>query len=236
MILVFGATGTAGDGILKAAMTDPDVGELHVVTRRSSPRIDAAMASGRVRMTTHEDFLRYDELSAILEAATDVFWALGTSARNVSKEDYETIHVDFPMRMAEAWLRAGSGRECSFHLVSGNGASPRSRFHWAREKARAERELGELAGETRMRVVSYRPPYIAPAVERATALQNLAHRVLEPRHWSMRSTAIGQAMLEVRARGEHANGAILERGDLAELAEAYVGRLGEPTRLREPSD
>ena len=37
-IAIFGASGTAGDGILKAALADPDVGTIHVITRRSRLR------------------------------------------------------------------------------------------------------------------------------------------------------------------------------------------------------
>jgi hypothetical protein len=35
-IAIFGATGTAGYGVLKAAMNDPVVKKIHVITRRTS--------------------------------------------------------------------------------------------------------------------------------------------------------------------------------------------------------
>ena len=37
--LVIGATGTIGDGLLKAAINDPNVDAVRVFTRRPSPRI-----------------------------------------------------------------------------------------------------------------------------------------------------------------------------------------------------
>ena len=48
-IVIFGASGTAGDGILKAAMADPQVHEIRVITRRKTARIDAGAASGKVK-------------------------------------------------------------------------------------------------------------------------------------------------------------------------------------------
>ena len=48
VVMVFGATGSAGDGLLKAAIEDPDIEKIYVVTRRSSPRIEAGVASGKV--------------------------------------------------------------------------------------------------------------------------------------------------------------------------------------------
>ena len=54
-IAIVGASGTAGDGILKAALADPDVDKIHVVTRRATPRIEEGVATGKVVMTLHMD-------------------------------------------------------------------------------------------------------------------------------------------------------------------------------------
>ena len=44
-VAIFGATGTIGDGLLKAAINNPDVEKVHVVTRRPSPRIEEGVKS-----------------------------------------------------------------------------------------------------------------------------------------------------------------------------------------------
>jgi methionine-rich copper-binding protein CopC len=44
VVMVFGATGSVGDGLLKAAVADPNVEKVYVVTRRSSPRIEDGVA------------------------------------------------------------------------------------------------------------------------------------------------------------------------------------------------
>ena len=49
VVMVFGATGSVGDGLLKAALLDPEVEEVHVVTRRMSPRIEAGQAAGHLQ-------------------------------------------------------------------------------------------------------------------------------------------------------------------------------------------
>ena len=68
-IAVFGATGTIGDGLLKAAIDDSNVQKIHVVTRRPSPRIEEGVASGKVEMTIHKDFLEYASLHDVLAEA-----------------------------------------------------------------------------------------------------------------------------------------------------------------------
>ena len=42
-IAIFGASGTAGDGILKAALEDPQIETIHVITRRETPRMKAGV-------------------------------------------------------------------------------------------------------------------------------------------------------------------------------------------------
>jgi hypothetical protein len=57
-VVIFGASGTAGDGILKAALASPDIDVIHVVTRRMTSRIEAGVASGKVVASLHQDLPR----------------------------------------------------------------------------------------------------------------------------------------------------------------------------------
>jgi hypothetical protein len=107
-VAIFGASGTAGDGILKAALADPYVNTIHVITRRSTPRIESGVASGKVIMTKHMDYLDYSTVQDRLRDVQAVFWALGTSSRNVDDETYSVIHVDFPVQFVKEWLQATS--------------------------------------------------------------------------------------------------------------------------------
>ena len=88
-VAIFGASGTAGDGILKAALANPDIDEIHVVTRRTTPRIDAGVASGKVKMTLHLDYLAIHEQIVGVDAA---YWAIGTSSAGVGQTK-EEAHI-----------------------------------------------------------------------------------------------------------------------------------------------
>ena len=61
-IMIFGASGTVGDGILKAALADPDIKKIHVITRCATPRIEEGVTSGKVQMTPHMDYLDYSTI------------------------------------------------------------------------------------------------------------------------------------------------------------------------------
>ena len=102
-IAIFGASGTAGDGILKAALANPDVRKIHVITRRTTPRIEAGVASGKVQMTQHMDYLDYAAIREQMADVDAVFWAIGISSVGADEETYRRIHVDFPLRFVEEW-------------------------------------------------------------------------------------------------------------------------------------
>ncbi len=101
-IAIFGASGTAGDGILKAALANPDIRKIHVITRRATPRIEAGVASGKVRMTKHMDYLDYAAIRKQMADVDAVFWAIGISSLGVDEDTYRRIHVDFD-GLCEEW-------------------------------------------------------------------------------------------------------------------------------------
>lgn len=224
-IAIFGASGTAGDGILKAALADPDVGSIQVITRRVTPRIEAGITSGKVIMTKHLDYLDYSAVQDQLRDVQAVYWALGTSARNVDDETYSVIHVDFPVQFVKQWLQISTRPTTSFHFISSSDISEDSSMHWAREKARAENEIFALAEGTKLSVIAYRPDYIGPTEEEAHLGQNLLYWFFAPAGVAVRAQQIGEAMLEVTERGdEFKNGDKLDTGSILRHSDAYRQR------------
>ena len=96
---------------------------------------------------------------------------------------------------------------------------------WAREKVRAERSLFAFAEGTNLRVIAYRPDYIGPTAEEAHLGQNLLYWFFAPVRSAVRATQIGQAMLEVTARGsEFENGDKIGTGKIIRFSDAYERR------------
>ena len=225
-IAIFGASGTAGDGILKAAMADPAVGKIHVVTRRATPRIEEGIASGKVQMTLHMDYLDYAAIREQIAEVDAVFWAIGISARGVDETTYGMIHVDFPRQFVEAWTGVSKQSDISFHYISSSDISADSSMMWAREKARAEKTLFGMAEGTNLRVIAYRPDYIGPTEEEVHVGQEILYGFFAPVGAAVRATQIGQAMLEITARGgEFKNGDRVGTWSIRRYSDAYEQRL-----------
>jgi len=222
VVLVSGATGSVGDGLLKAAIEDPDVEKVHVITRRTSPRIDAGVASGKVEMWLLKDFTDYSSMAEVLGEVNTVLWGLGTSSLQVDDATYSWIHVDFPVAFVTEWLSARTDGPMSFHYVTGMGTDPEGSSHWAREKGRAERELATMAEASDLRTFSYRSAYIRPASESAHIFHYIGEALLRPGLLVIRAKDLGGAMLEISARtGELANGTIIDNADSIAYARIY---------------
>jgi hypothetical protein len=222
VVLVTGATGSVGDGLLKAAMEDDSVEHIHVVTRRSSPRIDAGVATGRVTMHLHKDFTDYSALAAELADVNTVLWGLGTSSLQVDPDTYTWIHVDFPVAFVAAWLAARTDAPMAFHYVTGMGTGEEESARWAQDKGRAERLVAEMAEGTGLRTFGHRSGYVRPPSDRAGALAHVGEALLRPGKLVITGPELGEAMLEISARvDELPNGTIVDNADALAYARLY---------------
>jgi nucleoside-diphosphate-sugar epimerase len=224
-ITIFGASGTAGDGILKAALADPDIKSIQIITRRATPRIEEGIASGKVQMTMHVDYTDYTAVRDQIADSDAVYWAIGTSSVGVDEKTYAEIHVDYPMRFVEEWVNVSSKPDISFHYISSSDISENSRMMWARQKVLAEKSLFAFANGRKLKVIAYRPDYIGPTKEDAHIGQNLIFWFFRPVGAAVRARQIGQAMIEVSAReSEFENGDKLGTRSIIRYSDAYEQR------------
>jgi uncharacterized protein YbjT (DUF2867 family) len=221
-ILLFGATGTAGSGVLRACLQHPALIELRVVGRRPLAMIDS-----RVQTFVHDDYLRFDDLDAAFRDVDACFWCLGISVQQVADEaEYRRITHDFAVAAARQ-LKASSPRAV-FHYLSGEGANTESRFMWARVKAETERELAALTP-----TVCWRPAYIDGGdAQRGPVLYRMIRPVFSVfgfiRSIYVTSEDIGRAMLQATLDGRR-SGIIVNR-EIRALADRARGAAAAPLR------
>ncbi|MBN2496612.1 MAG: epimerase [Deltaproteobacteria bacterium] len=210
VVVVFGSTGTAGNGAVHACLADPGVAEVRAVTRRplgsSHPALVEVMCS---------DFADLSPIARHLRGVDTCLFCLGSSARKVSGEaQYREIHVTYALAAARSLKEESPG--ASFVYLSGAGTHRDSRMMWARVKAEAEDRLAEL-GLTHH--VNVRPGFILPV-----APTGLSRWLLKPLlglapPLGIRAEDLGRAML--RAGLDHSLGAesiTLANRELRELA------------------
>ncbi|EME41024.1 hypothetical protein DOTSEDRAFT_136335 [Dothistroma septosporum NZE10] len=160
-IILTGATGTAGAGILSHALLSPLISHIHILSRRS---VKLAESESKATVILHADFEIYPhEVLSQLKGATACIWAQGISSRGMSEEEYTKITVDRPLTAARAF--AGLGEKFNFIYISGEGVEmdKGGGLLYSRVKGKAERQLLDLQKELpSLRVYNLRPGGIIP--------------------------------------------------------------------------
>ncbi|WP_432975172.1 epimerase [Dactylosporangium sp. CA-233914] len=148
-VIVFGATGMVGQGVLRESLLAADVDEVLVVTRTPT-----GVQHPKLREVAHADFT--DFAGVDLAGYDACFFCLGVSSVGMNERDYTRITHDYTM--AAATRLAGQSPGAVFVYVSGAGTSSESRQMWARVKARTERDVAAL----NLRAYAFRPGFIRP--------------------------------------------------------------------------
>ena len=217
-VVLFGATGMVGAGVLLECLEDDRVDSVLVVGRRS-----CGVTHSKVREVLRSDFFDYGDLEPDLDGVDACFFCLGVSAAGLDEAAYHRLTYDLTVAAAEVMARVNPSM--TFCYVSGEGtdSTERGRFMWARVKGKTENRLLAMP----FRAYAFRPGFIQPlkGVRSRTALYQAAYtlvgpiipllRRIFPAHMTT-SENVGRAMIEVAAHG--ADKRILENPDIDALA------------------
>ncbi len=217
-VILFGATGMVGQGVLRECLLDPGVEQVLAVGR--SP---VAQQHPRLRQLTRPDPFDLAPVEDRLRGHDACFFCLGVSAAGMAEAEYRHLTFDLTLAVARVLARVAPGM--TFVYVSGQGtdATGRGRAMWARVKGETENALLQLP----LRAVMFRPGLIQPlhGVRSRTGLYRAVYAVLSPLFPVLDALApgamttterVGRAMLAVARRG--APGAVLENRDINDLA------------------
>ncbi|WP_405020516.1 NAD(P)H-binding protein [Kitasatospora sp. NBC_00070] len=203
-VLLFGATGMIGQGVLRECLLDDRVTQVTAVVRAP-----LAVDHPKLRTLVHGDFTDFSALAAEFKAVDACFFCLGVSSAGKREDEYRTITHDYTLAAARA---LPDRPDLTFVYVSGEGtdSTENGRSMWARVKGRTENELLAMPFHAYM----FRPGYIhaqhgeqsrTPLYRRLYPLLSLLHPILRrvaPTHVTTTEN-IGRAMLAVAG----ANGA-----------------------------
>jgi len=215
-LLVFGATGLAGSGVLRACLEAPQVTEVRAVVRRST-----GVSDPKLREFLHDNYLEYLPIADAFTGIDACFFCLGASVSKAPVEaDYRRIHQAYPMA-ATTMLRATSPA-APFQYLSGKSTDLNSRWMWARVKAEAERDLIAAfeANCFRPGMIDGKGPSSQTAI--VEALRPVLRAIFKPfRSMYIENVDIGRAMLE--ATTQKLRRRTLENAEIRDLADRYRG-------------
>lgn len=153
-IILFGASGMIGTGVLLECLEDRRVSKVLVIGRSS-----CGIQHEKLTEILRDDFLNYEDIRSSLRDFDACFYCLGISSVGMSEEKYSHITYDFTMAAAKILAAQTPGMIFCFVSGMGTDSTEKGKSMWARVKGRAENDLLKIPFRS---VLLFRPGYIQP--------------------------------------------------------------------------
>ena len=153
-VIITGATGMVGKGILLESLDHEAIDEVLVFGRNS-----IEMEHPKLKELIHKDFSNFSGVRDHLKGYDACFFSLGISAAGLNEEQYKEITYDYTMQLANTLFE--NNPEMTFNYVSGQGtdSSEKGRMMWARVKGKTENDILNLGFK---QAFMFRPGAIIP--------------------------------------------------------------------------
>jgi uncharacterized protein YbjT (DUF2867 family) len=153
-VILFGATGMVGQGVLRECLLDPGVKSVLAIGRSKTGQQHEKLSE-----IAPDNLWDLSSIEGSLAGFDACFFCLGVSAAGLSEQEYRHVTYDLTLSAARILLRQNSGM--TFIYVSGMGtdSTERGRMMWARVKGKTENDLLQMPFKA---AYMFRPAYIQP--------------------------------------------------------------------------
>ncbi|MDQ6902780.1 MAG: NAD-dependent epimerase/dehydratase family protein [Bacteroidota bacterium] len=211
-VIITGATGMVGEGVLFECLQNPEVSEVLIVNRRHYD-----MSHAKLKELLVPDFFQIGNFASSLSRYDACFFCAGISSVGMKEDKFTRITYDTTMAFARALIAVNS--DLVFTYVSGShtDSSGQSRIMWARVKGKTENDLARLGfkGEYNFRPGGMQP---FPGQKNWKSIYKFIVRLIKavsPKN-IITMHELGLAMINTVTKGYSKN--ILEIKDIKELA------------------
>uniref|UniRef100_Q027L9 NAD-dependent epimerase/dehydratase domain-containing protein n=1 Tax=Solibacter usitatus (strain Ellin6076) TaxID=234267 RepID=Q027L9_SOLUE len=203
-VIIFGATGMVGQGILRECLLDSDVNSVLCIGR--SP---TGTQHPKLRELVRPNLMDYSDVESQLAGFDACFFTLGVSSVGMAEDAYRRITYDITLAAARTLARLNP--DMTFIYVSGAGtdSTEQGRVMWARVKGKTENDVLKLPFKA---AYIFRPGVIIPlhGIQSRTALYRIPLKILGPilpalkglfPRYVTSTEQIGRAMLKAARTG-----------------------------------
>ena len=220
-VLIFGATGMVGQGVLRECLQSSDVELVQTIGRAPT-----GQQHPKLREVVHAEMWHYESIREELAQFDACFFCIGVTSSGVSEKDY--LHLTYDMTLAAAEALAQANPRMVFIYVSAAGAdtTETSRIMWERVRGKTENALLKLPFRG---VYIFRPGMIEPldGIKSKTAAYRIFYTLTKTLLPLLRAALpetilstrqMGQAMLAVTRNGYQKR--VLESRDINLIGKA----------------
>jgi uncharacterized protein YbjT (DUF2867 family) len=199
-VIITGATGMVGEGVLFECLEHPAVDEVLLVSRRT---YGASLAKVKECIVT--DFMQLDGVTDQLRGYDACFFCAGVSSVGKSEAVYTRTTYDTTLHFAQTLVKVNPGMTFVYVSGAGTDSTEKGRMMWARVKGRTENALTRLGFRAEY---NFRPGFMKampgqknlPASYRAFAWLYVVLRLVAPNYASTLKD-VGRAMIRCVAQG-----------------------------------
>jgi hypothetical protein len=153
-VIITGATGMVGEGVLHECVLSEKVSSILVIGRRP-----CGYEHSKVKEILISDFMNLSGQEESLTGYDACFFCSGVSAVGKSEEEYTKLTYDLTLYFANFLLKLNQGMVFSYVSGQGTDSTEKGFYMWARVKGKIENELSKLAFK---KVYNFRPGYMHP--------------------------------------------------------------------------
>ena len=217
-VILFGATGMVGQGVLRECVLDPEVESVLAIGRSAT-----GQQHEKLHEIVHQDLSDLSTIRGRLSAYDACFFCLGVSAAGMDEPAYRRVTYD--LTISTAGTLAKLNPMMTFIYVSGAGtdSTERGRMMWARVKGKTENALLQMPFKA---AYMFRPAYIQPlhGIRTKTVWYRALYALMGPFYpvWKVllpkyvtTTECVGRAMLKVAKQGAPKH--VLENQDISNI-------------------
>jgi uncharacterized protein YbjT (DUF2867 family) len=203
-VILFGATGMVGQGVLRECLLDDGVERVLTVGRNAT-----GQQNPKLREIVHKNLTDIDPIEGELRGYDACFYCLGVTSLGMTEAEYRRITYGVTLSVAETLVKLNP--QMTFIYVSGTGtdSSEQGRVMWARVKGQTENALMQLPFK---QSYMFRPGAIQPlhGIKSKTKLYQAFYTILGPlltlgNRWFPQyittTQQIGRAMIQLVRQG-----------------------------------
>jgi hypothetical protein len=212
-VIITGATGMVGEGVLHECLLHPDVESVLVINRKP-----CGVKHEKLKEIIHKDFFNLSPIEDQLAGYNACFFCAGISSVGRKEDEYRHITYDLTMNFAKVMIKKNPDMVFCYISGSGTDSTEKGRIMWARMKGKTENDLLKLPFKD---AYMFRPGYIQPikGFKNAKKFYKLfvpfypILKVIIPKH-VVSLEELGKAMINIALYG--LDGKILECRDIVQ--------------------
>lgn len=202
-VIVTGATGMVGKGVLLECLDSPAVDQVLVVNRRP-----IGLSHPKLKETLHGDFHDLSSIEKDLQGYQACYFCLGVSSAGMAEDKYRRLTYDLALHFARTLVRLNPGMTFCYVSGASTDSTEKGPVMWARVKGKTENDILGLGFKG---AYMFRPGFIRPmrGVRSSTPLYAILINLFRPlfpliMRLSKSATAsdrVGRAMIKVTVEG-----------------------------------